>query len=269
MAYAEYMQPTGVLVLMLAGTLWGQVGQEGPRPGWPCVAGRPVDPTYLEISESTGGQLFLFQKGEVAHASLVMGAPYTHPSTVLRAIGNLSGTRDFEFPVDSSIESLLMMASLQCRNAIRVSRPNGSELTAANRAQSVELQAGRILRVDSPEPGAWKVRLAGTGLFVLSVVAKTQLRLSGVKFSQPRLGVRDNVEARVSGPVSNVKFQLVGPAGELVSSLEATEPTAEGTYLVPVTPPVERFRILMSGTDASGWPVQRTHPVLFRAVITK
>jgi hypothetical protein len=128
-------------------------GQSGAKPGWPCVPGRPVDPAYLEASESTGGQLFLFQKNEVAQSALVMNAPHTHPATVLRAVGNLNGTSDFEFPVDPGMSSLLLLASVQCRNAILVYRPGGSELTDRNSALSVDLLAGRILRIDQPEGG--------------------------------------------------------------------------------------------------------------------
>jgi hypothetical protein len=272
------MRQPGILLIILAGSLFGEDGQRVPRPGWPCVAGRAVDPGYLEASEGTGGQLFLFQRSEVAQASLVMSASYTHPATVMRAVGNLSGTREFEFPVDSSVESLLVLASLQCRNSIRVSRPNGSELTAANSAQSVDLQAGRILRVDSPEPGKWSVRLTGTGLYVLSVLARTNITLAGVTFSaagdeslerpsrlpSPLPGVRQTLAAPLSGEAAHVRFQVVGPAGDPVSDLDTPEPAATGEYRIQFTPPAERFRIRVTGTDPTGWPFQRTHPVLFR-----
>jgi hypothetical protein len=264
------------LCLLFAGTLFAQDGQKGSRPGWPCVPGRAADPGFLDISESSGGQLFLFQKGEVEHAAIVMGASFTHPATVLRAVGNLSGTREIEFPVDSTIETLLVMASLQCRNAILVLRPNGAEMTASNSAQSIDLQAGRILRVDSPESGKWKVRLTGTGLFVLSVAAKTPIRLTEVNFSandlrldQPQLGVGQNVEANLTGDVSNVKLQVATASGERLGGMDPTEAGAEHLYRTLLTPAEERFRISISATDASGWPVLRTYPNLFRAVQAK
>ncbi|MBZ5626822.1 MAG: hypothetical protein LAQ69_50320 [Acidobacteriia bacterium] len=217
----------------------------------------------------------------MAQSSVVMSASYTHPSTIVRAIGHLSGARDFEFPIDSSVESILVLVSLQCRSAIEVSRPSGARLTAANSAQSVDLAAGRILRVDTPEAGKWTVRIAGTGLFVLSVLAKTGIRLQaprffevvgqageverGARMKAPRLGTPQMLEASVSGEISNVRLRLAGPGGETVVDGEPVEATPEGAYRATVTPPVERFRILMTGTDASGWPVQRTHPVLLRA----
>lgn len=270
-------------ILFLAGLLHAQNGQQpGSRPGWPCVPGRAVDPAYLEVSEGTGGQLFLFQRNEVAQSTMVMTANHTHPATVLRAVGNLSGERDFEFAVDSGMQSILVLASIQCRNAVRLSRPSGAELTQSNSVQFVELQAGRIQRVDLPEPGMWKVRLAGTGLFVLSVLTKAEVSLAGVGFSEasdgsggegqpatplkdPVLGVPQRLEARLGGQVSNVRFQVVGPAGDPIASLDATGPAANGTYSSTIVPSVERFRIRVTGTDAGGWPFQRTYPVLFRA----
>ena len=270
------MRPALVPAILIVATLLNaQDGQRPARTEWPCVAGRAVDPAYLDTSESTGGQLFLFQKSEVAQASLVMSAPYTHPATLLRAVGQLNGSRDFEFPVDSTTESILVLASLQCRNAIVVSRPNGSELTAANSAQSVELQAGRILRVDLPEPGRWRIRLAGTGLFVLSVLAKSGISLAGVTFfrgaepasrlQNPLLGIPQNLEAHLSGQVSQVVFHMVDASGNRVSGPAAMEATAGSAYRIHVTPPVERFRIVVTGTDAGAWPFQRAYPVLFRA----
>jgi hypothetical protein len=140
-------------------------------------------------------------------------------------------------------------------------------MTAANSTEFADLQTGRILRIDNPEPGKWRVRLSGTGLFVLSVMAKSEIRLGDVKFLESggtalnrlRLGVKQALAAGVDGDVSDVKFHLAGPEGEPVADVEATE------AVLAVAPPVERFRVVMTGRDAAGWPVRRVHPVLFRA----
>ena len=268
-------------VLITTGLLRAQDGQHASRPNWPCVAGRAVDPTYLDISESTGGQLFLFQKGEAAQSGLVMNAPYTHPVTVLRAVGHLNGTRDLEFPVDSSIESLLLLVSVQCRNAILVSRPSGAEATDRNSALSVELAAGKILRVDQPEPGKWRVRLTGSGLFVLSVMAKSTIALSAVSFSRkdaqtegdepaprsniPMLGAPQTVNLRIGGSVSRLTAQLVDASLRPIADLDSPEQVAEGAYRTTVATEAERYRILVTGEDGSSWPFQRMYPVLFHA----
>ena len=171
--------------------------------------------------------------------------------------------REFEFPVDAGIASILVMASLQCRNAIDVKRPSGVEMIAANSALSVDLQAGKILRVDSPESGTWKVKLTGTGLFVLSVLAKASISLGSVSIKE-----RGTIlEAHVGGEVTNVRFHILGAGGENLTDLDAVEPAAPGSYRIPMKPPAERFRITVTGTDSMAGSFQRTWPNLFRASI--
>jgi len=267
-------------MLAVAGLLHAQGGQSGARPDWPCVPGQAVDPSFLNASESTGGQLFLFQKREAAQSALVMNASHTHPATILRAVGNFNATRDFEFPVDPGTASLLLLVSLQCRNAINVYRPDGREVTDRNSALSVDLQAGRILRIDQPETGPWRIRLAGRGLFVLSVLAKADTALTGVAFSvsrgagaeearprvkNPLLGVRQDMEVRLAGQVSDAKLQLVDATGDRVSEIVALERTGEGVYLASLTPRVQSFRILVTGTGPLASPFERMYPVLFQA----
>lgn len=274
-------QEFALSIIAVAGLLHAQEGQSGAKPGWPCVPGRPVDPAYLEVSESTGGQLFLFQKNEVAQSAFVLNAPHTHPATVLRAVGNLNGTRDFEFPVDPGMSSFLVLASVQCRNAILVYRPGGSELTDRNSALSVDLQAGRIVRIDQPEAGPWRVRLTGNGLFVLSVLTKADTAVTAVAFSlsrsaasgeepmprmkNPLFGVRQDVEVRLTGEASDLKLQLVDASGDRVSDIAALERIGEGLYLASLTPQAQRFRVLVTGTGPSALPFARMYPVLFQA----
>ena len=247
------------IALILAAGLCAQDGQQGARPGWPCVPGRAVDPAYLETSESTGGQLFLLQRNEAQHMSIVMMSTYTHPATILRAVGHLSGSRDFEFPLDSGVQSILLMASLQCRKDIQLTRPDGTELTASNSTQNVDLQAARFVRVDAPEAGKWRVRISGTGLFVLSVQAKADINLGAVNYAN------HTVEAHTGGAISNVRFRLVDPTGDPIADLDAPEPVTPGFYRFEISPRAERFRVVMMGTNSGAWPVQRTNPTLFRA----
>jgi hypothetical protein len=261
----------GIILLVASLPLLAQDGQQSGRPGWPCVPGRAVDPAYIETSESTGGQLFLFQKGEVAQSGPVMGAGYSHPATVARAIGQLSGARDIDFPVDSSIESLLVMISLQCRARIELRRPNGAEMTAANSAKSVDLQAGKIVQVDTPESGTWRIHVEGTGLYIVSVQAKSKIRMSALRFSgEPArthrivAGEPQNVEISIGGEVSDLKLELVAATGERAAEPVALESTGNNVYRASITPTVQRFRLVVTGTDGNALPLERTDPVLFR-----
>ena len=223
---------------LLAWSLFAQDGQRQQHAGWPCVAGQSVDPTYLELSESTGGQLFLFQKGEMEHASAVMLAPYSHPVTLFRAVGQLSGEKTFEFPVDSTVESMLVMASVQCRNSVAVFDPSGPEIPASKAARNIDLKAGRIVQIDKPSVGPWKLRLAGTGLYVFSVMVKSEATVS-VSDEE------DQFRIRTSGFVGQVNAYEMDAAGI----------KAEGA---------PRYRIAVEGKDELGFRVLRTNPVLFK-----
>lgn len=231
-----------IVLAIAAGSLHAQTGQEGSRPKWPCIPGRAIDPAYLDISESSGGQLVLLQKGEAQYSGIVMSASQTHRATILRVVGHLNGTREVEFPVDSTVESILLLVSVQCRERVTPFRPSGAELTARTASMLTELTSATMLRVDQPEPGRWKVQLRGTGLYVLSVLAKAEIAITSVRPPDDT----GAVDFRVRGEVSGATAQLVDATG------------------APVNAQAQRFRLLVTGKDAAGWPFQRMHPNLFR-----
>lgn len=221
-----------IAALLLVLPLAGQGAQ-------PCVAGRAVDPTYLELSESTGGQLFLFQQGEMKQSAAVMQAPNSHPVTLMRAVGQLSGEHTFEFPVDSTIESMLVMASVQCRDTVAVFDPSGPEVPAAKAARNIDLQSGRIIQIDRPRRGPWKVRLAGNGLFIFSVL------------------VQSKIAVHVSDEDEQFRIRTEGFKGTVTAyEVDASGLKSDGA---------SRYRIAVEGVDELGYKVLRTNPVLFKA----
>lgn len=228
-----------IATAVLALSLHAQDGQREQRPGWPCVAGRAVDPSYLELSESTGGQLFLFQKGEMEHSAAVMLAPTSHPVTLYRAVGQLSGEKTFVFPVDSTVESMLVMASVQCRQSVAVFDPSGPEVPAGKAARNIDLQAGRIVQIDKPSFGSWKLRLSGSGLFVFSVMVKSRITM------------------QVSDEDDQFRISTSGFKGSVTAyEMDAAGGKAESA---------PRYRIAVEGMDELGLTVLRTNPVLFKA----
>jgi hypothetical protein len=253
------------LLLLTAVLMCAQNGQQESRPGWLCISGRAVDPAYIETSESTGGQVFLFQKDEIAQSTPALMATSTHPATITRGIGNLAGAREFQFNVDSTVESLLVLASLQCRKEVTVFRPSGEEMISYNSNKATDLKTGKILRVDYPEPGIWKLRVSGEGLLVFSVMAKTSPRLPSLRLRESRLGVRQDVDVSLPGEITGVKSQLVNAAGDAASEPEAADSLGNGAYRISVTPTSERFRVRILATDANGRQLERMWPVLLRA----
>ncbi len=258
--------------------------EQRPRsnPAWPCIPGRAIDPNYIEIAEGSGGQVFLFDPSEVARSHVLMTGRMEHEETIFRSSGNLTGgSRSFEFPVDSTVESLLVSVSLQCRQSISVTNPGGQEVIGAGAAtEDHEFKSGRILKFTPAAPGNWRVRIAGQGMYFVVAEVKSELALDEVRFVErkgrpghegwfptnrpPARNVEQILEVSLSGPAKEVKFSMISSGGELLRELELPAVSEDGQYLGPVTPRSRSFRLRVQGRDGNDWPFQRLHPALFQ-----
>lgn len=275
------------LVLGTAGAALAQDQQPRERPGWPCV-GRP-DPTYFRTAEATGGSVFLFDKSEIGESAALMIATSRHEETIFRAAGSLNeGMHEFSIPVDSAVESVLFSVSLQCLQVADITTPEGAELRANDPGVDYhQFQAGRIVTIAKPTPGAWRVAVSGRGMFFLVVQARTDLTLDAVRFVEPggrpgheglfpikgspRRGVKQTLEVGLSGKAHDVSFRFISSQGEPIQTLALSLSPEEGgtdddrTYVGDVTPTASEFRLLVSGVDARGFPFERVHAPLFTA----
>jgi hypothetical protein len=268
------------LTLLGAMTISASFGQTG----WPCVAGRAVDPAYIQVAENTGGQVFMFDRSEAGRSLVLMRETRKHEEVVSRAMGTLAaGFRDFEIPVDTSIESLLFAVSLQCLQGISIYRPSGAELLSSDAGvDDNQFKAGRILVMSRPEPGAWRVRITGSGLFFAVVSANSTIALNSAEFVEvggrpghqgyfpikgsARLNVPQNLSVSVSGaPVTELR--LISSSGETLQQIELeARAGTEEDWMASVTPSQPTFRVTVEGRDASGFPYQRVYPRLLKAV---
>lgn len=254
------------------------------RPGWPCV-GRP-DPTYFRIAEATGGQVFLFDPSEIADSGVLSLAAMRHDETIFRVAGSLEeGLHEFPFPIDSTVESALFSVSLQCLQVVEIVRPSGDVLAAS--AEGVDyhqFEAGRIVILKAPEPGTWRVRVSGHGLFFLVAQARSTLSLDRVDFVEnggrpghkglfptdrpPRAGAPATLRIVVSGPARDVRARLVTASFEDIAALPLAAASGDGDqreFLAEVTPPAGGFRVVVTGADERGLPFARVHAPLFES----
>lgn len=253
------------------------------RPGWPCV-GRP-DPAYVRTAEATGGQVFLFDKSEIAESGALMIASSAHTETIFRVSGSLAeGVHDFIVPIDSSIESVMISVSLQCLQVADIMTPAGAGLHASDPGVDYhQFDAGRIVTVAAPAPGAWKITVSGKGLFFLVVQARTALTLDTARFVAPggrpgheglfpvkgplAAGAARLLEVELRGPARHVTFRFVSSQGEVLQDLALApqDGTSEDgqSYLGEVTPRETEYRLQVSGLDGKGFPFTRMHAPLF------
>jgi hypothetical protein len=253
------------------------------RPGWPCV-GRP-DPAYVRTAEATGGQVFLFDKSEIGESAALMIASSAHTETILRVSGSVAeGVHDFVVPIDSTVESVMISVSLQCLQVADITTPSGASLRANDPGVNYhQFEAGRIVTVASPGPGAWKVTVSGRGMFFLVVQAKTALTLDMARFVAPGgrpghdglfpvkgpvpAGSARLLEVDLHGAAHDVTFRFVSSQGDTLQDLVLARQEGgskdDQTYVGEVTPKAAEYRLQVSGVDGKGLPFTRMHAPLF------
>lgn len=272
----------------LIGLLVGQQQQPHTRPGWPCV-GRP-DPSMVQVSEGSGGQVFLLDPSEVASSATLLMARDGHDETLRRVVGALDpGTRTIDVNLDTSVQRVLFSVSLQCLQEIEIVRPSGAPVAASDPGVTwTAFQAGRQVGVDTPETGLWKVRLAGEGLLFLVVHARASLALDDVRLVRPggRPGhegiFRDDaplvpgtsrlMEIAVSPGILGPTFEMRGSTDQRLGPLTPARPPVgddEQTYLAEFLVPATPFRVVVTGRDATGKIVQRAQGALFQLSQTR
>ena len=233
--------------------------------GEPCVGGRAVDPSYVSIAEGTGGHLYLFGPGEVAQSGSLMAWHHKHRETVFRAMGEMrQPAREFSFPVDSMADSLVVTVSLQCKESVAILDPSGAEAAG----ERLEFRAGKAVMVVHPAPGAWKLRLAGRGLFFVTVEAAGELSLDEARFVEPGgrpgheglfpmktppvLGSAGLLELGLSKAVRSLNVSLVDSEAKVLDRGDLSDGVARFPALRHAA-----FRVAVEGVDERGWPFMR------------
>jgi hypothetical protein len=255
------------------------------RPGWPCVAGRAIDPTYIRTAEATGGQVFLFDRSEAGRSMILMQYSGKHEDTIFRSTGTLStGSHEFTFPVDSTIESLMVTVTLQCLQSITVLRPTNTEVHAGEPdVNDNRFRSGQVLILTRPQAGAWRVRIAGAGTFFVVAQAKSSISLDRAEFVEPRgqpgheglfpikgplhMGLQ-TLLLKVTAPPGEMKFRLINSEANTLEPIEMekiSETDAEHEVVPTFDVKYPAFRLAVEGHDAGGCPFQRVLPRLFQA----
>ncbi len=244
----------------------------------------------VQVSEGSGGQVFLLDPSEVASSATLLLARDGHDETLRRVVGELEpGVRTIDVDVDTSVERVLFSVSLQCLQEIEIMRPSGAPVAAADPGVTwTAFQAGRQVGVAAPEAGLWKVRLAGKGLLFLVVHARASLSLDHVRLVRPggRPGhegfFRDDaplvpgtnrlMEITVSPGILGPTFEMRGSTDERLGQLPPVrQPSSddEQVYLSEFRVPGVPFRVVVTGRDAAGKIVQRAQSALFQLSQTR
>lgn len=242
-----------------------------------------VSDPFQFVTQETGGQLIISANSSAAVVALFnVVEPVARGTleTVALVEGQLpAGTRLVEFPVDGSMSTLLVSASLGAAGTVNLRRPNGN-LVAGGDPDAVitPLVAGRIFKVVTPAVGLWKAELSGTAGLAFSVIAAGETPIAITRFDfveergreahtglypisgAPVAGTEQTVIAGIKGEVNSAAFRLASPAGDTLVPLSLVQggiDVAADDYTGKVTPPAGPTRVYVGGTTAVGHTYQR------------
>lgn len=224
----------------------------------PCIPRFHPNPTYIANAEATGGQIMLLDRSEIASPAITQAHTGSNRETILRVSGTLgAGFKEFTAPVDSGVRSLQFTIFAECVKTITVTSPSGVV------ADGTKLSSGSIVILDSPEPGAWRIKIAGTGYFTAVAQGNGGVVFPPLRLDRPKPGVEQGLVAYLAGPVDSAEFQVVARNGATLQVIPVTR--TDTGFRGAFTPPAEPFHIAVEGKDKQGLPFRRVHPPLLEA----
>jgi hypothetical protein len=240
--------------------------QTGNRPSaWPC--GARLDLSYFRVAEGSGGHLLLLAPAEIGESANLLIALGAHPQTVFRTAGTMQpGVHEIAIPIDSTIDSLLFSAGMQCLQTAQVIRPSGQVPVGDDVTEFLNFNAEHLTVVRQPEPGVWTLRVAGSGISGIVVQARSTLGITQLDFAPspgttftpiPRAGVENIVRIRMSGQASNLGAFLVNGAFERMEDIALAAGNEPGTFVGRLNAVSAAFRVGVTGIDEHGHAFQR------------
>lgn len=272
--------------LFFARPLRAQDGQQQSRPFTPGTCGR-VDPAYIRTAEVTGGQPMFLQPSEMAVAGHLMRSSVSSSSdALLYAAAHLGGQkRSYSVPIDTTVKSVTFTLSFDAPGTkMMLQRPSGSAVVSGGGVEISEWTCGRIVTIDSPEKGEWRIKLSGTGRFWLRVEVNSELYLLTAGFmylggrpghegyfripGQPLTGRPQLLRVTLSGKLQSSQFRFVSASGDTLQPFRMEGGDSSGDdheYMGTVTLPPQPFRVAVSGRDENGLAFERWYLPEFRS----
>jgi hypothetical protein len=265
-----------VLVLVLVAMIGVTSGSASQRVRFgPGVCG-PIDPSYVKGATETGGQPFPVSTAEIGKSSRIIAASILS-ETLLWASGDSENS--YVVPVDPTVDRMMFSGTFDATGgSLTLIAPDGTVVQQGDRVEDTPLNCGRIIAVDAPASGNWRVRMVPSGRFWLSVRAKTDLSLTAAEFvhqdarfesdrlvriqGQPIAGRPATLRVYVASAIKDPTFQLVSLDARPLQAVDL-QSTDNLEFRGTVTLPTEPFRVSVTGRDESGIRVQRIWPGLF------
>lgn len=290
----SYWRPMGAAMLAALLAIGATLSMAAPVPQEnrsrrfaPGVCG-PADPSYIRMAEETGGIPMFLLPTEISKTTRLMLVRSGQNSvTLLWATGALQGVPyEFSVPLDSVLKEVAFSLSVDTHaTTMDVLAPSGTPIGPVDAGAEVsDLNCGRLVILKNPSPGAYRIRVKGSGRFWIAVEGQSDIFLHGLRFverggrpgheglfpiaGQPLIGKPATLEASLSGKVQSSTFNIVSATNNTIRRVnmrtvdeETDDREFVGTFDLPDSP----FRISVTGNDQNGYPYQRVFHTLFHA----
>lgn len=246
----------------------------------------PIDPAYIKVAEETGGQLFFLRTSEAGSTFNLIKPQLSGNLVPIVSVRNTlsGGSQTLDVPIDSSVESATFSVSIDTKGPIALFRPSGAEVLSGNPGVTItELSSGRIVTVNAPETGTWRLQVQGSGDFSAEAQANSSIQFNSFQFvkltgrpdheglfpiaGQPTTSTDNTGLASLFGSFNTANFKLVSESGETIQPVNLVRGNSQaaadefvGNFALPATP----FRVAVSGVDTKGLPYQRLFATSFR-----
>ena len=267
-----------MFIATLAGAVEPRTTQRSFGPGR-CG---PIDPAYVRTATETGGQPFPLAPSEIAQMGVVMAESSRSDSAMLLWAGGTAADAQagFVVPVDRSVRRLTFSITFDgTGGSAEIVKPDGAVVQAG--AADTILNCGRILSVDAPEAGDWRVTPAPSSRFWMTVHARSDRDLLTAEFvrragrpgheglfrinGSPIAGQPGILRIALSGPEEQPPvFELFSAQGRSIEHVPLDQ-VGDEEFVGEIALPSMPFRVGISGTDADGGRYQRVDRRLFRA----
>ncbi len=245
--------------------------QAQPRTFGPGICG-PLDATYVNTSSETGGQPFPMSPAEMVNMSIVMAESTRSDSVLLLwASGTRADDTTFTIPIDPAVSRVTFSTTFDgTGGGVTIAGPDGAAIKPGLAVQDTSMSCGRIVSVDAPAVGDWRVTVKPTERFWLVVHGRSELNLISVDFvrpggrpghdglfkmeGQPVAGRPALLRVRLSDADADAKapvFTLLSSQGKPIRTLDLS-PTDDREFVGEIALPTQAFRVALTSLEGAG-----------------
>lgn len=287
-----------LLPLLLLFTLLSAPVRATDRSGWNEPPQPPgydrngllkINADFFNLAAATGGDFYFWAPGEFAASAGLLSVPVTSdPVALSYRSGGGAFAQSIEVPVDAAITHLTLFAGAQRLDEVRLLRPDGRSVEANPAGVAVQAYKHmRIVTVEDPEPGCWRVeargagscsiaarylaerkKLAARGLEAIDLIDFAFVEVGGRPGHEGLFPVEKPVRAgeerlckiTLSGGVREPVIEMISASGEVLGAIKldaSSDEAAADEFIGTCRIQEQPFRVRVRGQDREGHHFQR------------